>query len=68
MIYTWIHLTTDIYMFISMGIAIDISMDILVPVEYNILFIPLQDSVYVFTYTPRIIFSKYWIQELSRTI
>ena len=55
-------------MFISMGIAKDISMDILVPVEYNILFIPLQDSVYVFTYTPRIIFSKYWIQELSRTI
>ena len=68
MIYTWIHLTTDIYMFISMGIAKEISMDILVPVEYNILFIPLQDSVYVFTYNPSIIFSKYWIKGLSRTI
>ena len=55
-------------MFISMGIAKDISMDILVPVEYNILFIPLQDSVYVFTYNPSIIFSKYWIKGLSRTI
>ena len=51
-----------------MGIAKEISMDILVPVEYNILFIPLQDSVYVFTYNPSIIFSKYWIKGLSRTI